>query len=175
MYRYIVFILLISQVSFGEIVVWPFGFAARIERDEDQSLVTRSSLQYAGGVRFNNLSVELSRIELKSKTQEGNISIEREYQDMTFWLGHHFLIINKIEFVGAGGLGLYQEKVKTVVSSISDTSTSEQKPLLGLSGEVRWRPYELGLLLSTGARLVVSENFDPNPQPEFFIRAGWQF
>lgn len=175
MQKFVIFILLVSQTAWADFVFWPLGLVSRLERDEDQKLVTRSALQYAGGIRLNNWSIELSRIELSSKTQEGNVSIEREYQDMTVWLGHHFLLLNKIEFVGFGGLGLYQEKVHTQVSSTTDTSSSEQKPLLGLSGELRWKPYDMGFLLSTGARLIMAENFDPNPQPELFIRAGWQF
>lgn len=175
MYKYIIAILLLSHISKAEIVIWPLGFATRLERNENQNLITQSSFQYAGGVHFYDWSAELSRIEFNSKTHEGNISVEREYQDMILWLGHHFLVLNKIEFIGSGGVGLYQEKIVTLVGSSSNVSTSEQKVLFGLSGELRMKPYDIGLLLSSGIRIIIAENFDPNPQPEIFVRTGWQF
>jgi hypothetical protein len=175
MYKFIIYFLLMTQTSWASIVVWPLGFIVRLERDEDQSMISQKALQFAGGVKIQNWSIELSRTQYSSETQEGSVSVSREYQDMTLWLGHHFPIVEKIDFVGWGGLGTYNEKIITVVGAASDTSTSKQKTLLGLSGELRWKPYDFGWLLSTGARLVTAESFDPNPQPEFFIRAGWQF
>lgn len=175
MYKIIIIFLLFTQNLWASIIFWPIGLSSRLERDEDQSLVSRNVQQMAGGVRILNWSAELSRSTFSTSTQEGNITIQRNYEDFTLWLGHHFVITERLDFVGWGGLGIFIEKIRTVVGSASSTSTAEQKSLLGINGELRWKPFEWGLLLSTGARVLGSENFDPNPQPELYVRAGWQF
>ena len=176
MYKYLIFFsLLLCHVCQASLVLWPLGSAMRMERDENRNLVPRIAQQYALGIAFNSWSMELARSQFESDSEEGNVRVLRNYEDMTLWLGHQVSLSEQVNFVGSGGLGLYQEKIKTIVGVISSTSKSDQKLLFGLGAELKWKPFDLGLLLSTGARVLMSEDFDPNPQPEFFIRTGWQF
>lgn len=176
MYKYLIlFSLLFAHVSQASVILWPLGSAMRMERDENRNLVPRIAQQYALGIGFDNWSVELARTQFESDSEEGNVRVVRNYEDMMLWLGHQVSLSEQVDFVGSGGLGLYQEKIKTVVGVISSMSKSDQKLLFGLGAELKWQPFDLGLLLSTGARVLMSEDFDPNPQPEFFVRVGWQF
>ena len=175
MYKSVIFILFLTQLSHASIQAWPLGAGARFERDENQSLTTRATQRLAVGLNIESIQVELAHDRFSSNSSEGNVSIKRQYQDFTLWLGHQFHQWNQVQFLAAGGLGQYQETIKTRVGALNDESTSNTKILIGVGLELRYKPFDFGLLISSGTRILWAENFDPNLQPDFFVRLGFEF
>ena len=169
------FILYFSVVSKAQsFTIIPLGFGLRYERSETQDLVTRQSFHLAGILDVDQFSFELSRDQFSSKTSEGNISIKRDYQDYLAWASYHILG-EQFKFYVGGGFGFYQEQVSTQVSGFETDSSSQQEFFSGGGGELRWYPNQTSILVSIGARMLYSQNFDPELQPHLFLRLGWKF
>ena len=175
MCKSVILFLFFVQVSHASIQVWPLGAGARFERDENQSLTPRVTQRLAIGLNIESIQVEIASDQFSSKSSEGNVSIKRNYQDFTLWLGHQFHQWNQLNLFAMGGLGQYQETIKTRVGTLTDESTSNSKTLMGVGLELRYQPFDVGLLVSSGARKLWAENFDPNLQPDLFVRLGFEF
>lgn len=175
MCKSLILFLFIAQLSHASIQVWPLGAGARFERDENQSLTPRVTQRIAVGLNIESIQAEIASDQFSSKSSEGNVSIKRSYQDFTLWLGHQFHQWDHLNFYAMGGLGQYQETIKTRVGTLTDESTSNSKTLMGVGLELRYKPFDIGLLVSSGARILWAENFDPNLQPDLFVRLGFEF
>jgi len=175
MFKSLILLFFFVQTSHASIQVWPLGAGARFERDENQSLAPRITQRFAVGLNMKSIQVEIASDQFSSKSSEGNVSIKRQYQDFTLWLGHQFHQWSQVQFLAAGGLGQYQETIKTRVGALNDESTSNTKILTGVGLELRYKPFDFGLLISSGARILWAENFDPNLQPDLFVRLGFEF
>ena len=176
MSKFLIFLILFSaRISLGAITLWPAVYSLRTDRDEFQNTQFQSAQQFSLALQIQSWSLEFGRTEFDSSSEEGNIFIKEKYEDSILWLGYHFKLLEELDLVISGGIRTYQEKITTTVGLISNRSESEQEMLTGIAGELRWKPFDLGFLLSSGIRVLMAENFDPNPQPEFFVRAGWMF
>lgn len=177
MLRSLISILILFAVQCGQarILVWPLGFGARFERDQNQSLTNRGTQRFAVGLQLESVSVELATDRFSTQSSEGNVSIKRKYQDFTLWLGHEVQKWDSLSAFASAGLGQYQETLDSQVSNLSDESTSSARVLTGLGLELRYRPFLNAILISTGARILWAESFDPSFQPDVFARLGFEF
>ncbi len=153
----------------------PLGLGLRFERAENQDLVSRQSFHLSAILDYDRFSFELGRDQFSSKTSEGNVSIKREYQDYLAWASYHLLGDDQFRFYIGGGFGFYQEQIATRVAGFETDSSTQQEFFSGGGGEFRWYPSSLSVLVSTGARMLYSQNFDPELQPHLFLRLGWRF
>jgi hypothetical protein len=155
--------------------VVPLGLGLRFERSETQELTSRQSFHLALIYDNERFSMEISRDQFNSKTAEGNVSIKREYQDYLAWANYQLLGTDLIRFYLGGGFGFYQEQIITRVASFETDSSTQQEFFSGGGAEVRWHLSRPEVLVSTGARMLYSQSFDPELQPHLFLRLGWRF
>ncbi|MFN9066108.1 MAG: hypothetical protein ACK5V3_02695, partial [Bdellovibrionales bacterium] len=110
-----------------------------------------------------------------SKTSEGNVSIKREYQDYLLWANYQLLGDDQLRFFIGGGFGYFQEQIITRVASFETDSSTQQEFFSGGGAEIRWYLTRPDVLFSSGARMLYSQNFDPELQPHLFLRLGFRF
>jgi hypothetical protein len=173
--KVILFSLLFSVMAQATVYVWPLGLGFRFEREESQGLKAQSTFRLAAGFEADEWNFEVQRDQFESKTSEGNTSVKREYEDFSGWVGYSLYTENDLKMIGRAGLGFYQERVKTQVAGFQDEGATNQEFFSGVGVELRWVPFQNALVLSGGGHFLYSQTYDPELQPDLFLRLGFLF
>jgi len=155
--------------------IYPLNFELRYERDATQQLVDRRPLNLALGVRKGPSTVLFEYSRFNETTGNATLSVDRTHEEFLFWWKQNILNFEMLDFFLAGGLGAYDEKVKTTFEGVGETTDSTGMQIMGGGSagvqSLLWRY----VLVSFEGRLMAGKNFDPNPQPSLLLRLGVEF
>lgn len=173
---------LFALLSFNEfsqaetkVLVWPYSPGLRLERGETQQLEGRLSWMSGVGILAGDWYGALESERFEGRSSEGNVSIKRQYQDLSAWMGYQIFGDQTWKVLALMGVGQYQEEVTTRVGSVEDTSTSTRKGLFGAGFEGLLLPENSWVAFALGLKMLWGEDFDPSPQPQINLKVGFQF
>lgn len=169
------FLILWSACAEAKFIIWPYYPGLRFERGQDQELEALTSYSTGIGWFTDPLYFSLETEFFKVSTNEGNVSIKREYRDYKLSGGYTLHRIDSWYFLGLAGMGTYQEKVGTRVGGLTDSDTSKQKTLFTAGFEVLFSDLIIPFSVGLGGRFIWGQDLDPTPQPDIHLKLGLQF
>jgi len=174
--KVVLFAILFSAQAFAEqtLLFYPYFPGMRLERGNSQNLEIRSVFTSGVGILVDKWYGSVESGQFEDSNSEGNVSIKRNYQDLSLWGGYSLHEVNSWNVLGQVGVGLFKERVKTRVGGISDSDTSEEKSLFGLGVEALYSESSKIWTVSVGGRFYWGEGLDPNPQPGIYLKLGFQ-
>ncbi|MFN8792385.1 MAG: hypothetical protein ACK5Y2_13105 [Bdellovibrionales bacterium] len=158
-----------------KVLIWPYSPGLRLERGEDQQLEGRASWMSGVGFLAGDWYGALESERFEGRSSEGNVSITRQYQDLSAWAGYRIFGDQSWRVLALMGAGQYQEEVKTRVGALEDTSTSRRKGLFGAGFEGLLLPDNSWVAFALGLKMLWGEDFDPSPQPQINLKVGFHF
>lgn len=154
--------------------VFLYNPEVRYERDSAQQIVNRSPLNFALGARKNATTFLLEYSSFSYKSGNNTLSVERQHREYVLWWKENLMNLELVDFFAALGVGGYEEKTITRLSSSNATDTTGAQAMGGLSAGVQ-SLFLKYILVSAEARILAGHNFDPNPQAGFVLRFGVEF
>lgn len=172
----LVFLFLLSELAQARTYLWPLLLKGRGERTEEQAMELRGnqfpSVSASFTVEEFIFSLETSRFE--NESSDGNVSIATRYSDLSAWGGYHLFNFEQGSIYALVGLGSYEQKVESSVGNVTTQNSSSQKMLSGAGLEYLLET-DFYLALAAGARLIWTEDLDPETMPELYLKIGIGF
>lgn len=169
-------ILFFSSVSQASFYFWPVIMKGRGERNDQQNLELKSNSWPSLGLSysFDRWILSLDSSKYNKDSDSGNISITVNYSDVAAWGGYSLFQGANWDLYAVAGFGIYEEKVKTTIGALSTTNRSTNRNLLGAGAEHIFRtPFMLSI--ASGARMIWTDDLDPEIMPEIYLKLGLVF
>lgn len=150
------------------------GAELRGERDVNANYMGLTYRNLAAGVRYRQWNFLIESAKFSQTSGNATLSVEKKVQDIlawTYWVSEPSW--HRISPMMGAGIGAYQIKVNTTLSGTETADSTTWKVMGGASAGFK---LDLPVLwVSLEARLLVGDEFDPQPTLSGLARLGLWF
>jgi hypothetical protein len=151
-------------------VLWA-GLEQRSERDIGGSFGGQALTSFGLGAGYGPILGVLERSAFKESSGNSTLAVNREYEETLLWLFWRSAAWKGFVPYFGGGLGVYQDRVETLLMGSSLTSESPQFLLSGAALGVQW--VLPSIWFSLEARIFSGEELRPPMMSGALLRLGF--
>lgn len=166
----------------NQLHLYLLDFEMRYEKDASEQWVDRKPLNLGIAYRMSRWSVLFEYARFSEESGNSTLNIDRTHEEMMLWGRWHLWGLknqrNQVSIYGAGGIGTYQETIKTTLNGAGESDTTGYKIMGGLGAGVDGSylfTRSFGVVAALEGRGLVASEFDPNPTWSAVVRTGFLF
>lgn len=154
--------------------VYPLTMDTRFERGSSQGIEQRHSKDFSIGLKSSRYTFLIETSSYRVETGTAALGVARTHREFHIWGKGMLNQLNSTEVYWAAGGGVYDEVVSTSLLGASETSQSQMNMMAGAAIGAETMFFRF-LIMNLETRILISKDFDPNPQPAVVWRLGVVF
>lgn len=169
-----------AQKTKSSYQAYVLGKELRYERGNSQEIVDRSPINFSLALEIEQISLMFEYSQFEEYTGNETANISRKHQDASAWFRHHFYQdklpdAKRWSVFAGGGVGGFEEEVKTTLMNYSRTDKAPIKLFAGLVfGAVAGVELkkDIEFLIAAETRALLASEYNPNPIWSAVMRMG---